>query len=130
MHPTSRRPLRRSDSPAAAPPAASPADQASGPVPGWLRALSRYEKPNLKRAIGQLLDTFLPYLGLWVLMVWMLRRGVPYWATIPLMVVAAGLVVRDPSGRAVPTLHTPGSLVLVMVAGYYILKHNPRFFGR
>ena len=30
---------------------------------------------------------------------------------------SAGLEVRDPSGRAVPTLHTPGSLVLVMVAG-------------
>jgi hypothetical protein len=38
---------------------------------------------------------------------------------------SAGLVVRDPTGRAVPTLHTPGSLVLLMVAGHsYALQRS------
>jgi hypothetical protein len=38
---------------------------------------------------------------------------------------SAGLVVRDPNGRAVPTLHTPGSLVLLMVAGQpYTLQRS------
>src|SRR5439155_21815089 len=68
--------------------------QASDASPGWLRGLSKYEKPNLRRAVRQLLDTFVPYAGLWILMVWMLRSGVSYAFILPLVVIAAGLVVR------------------------------------
>jgi len=60
----------------------------------WYRALSRYEKPNVRKAICQVLDTFVPYVALWGLLVYMVRQGVSYWLTLPLVVVAAGLLVR------------------------------------
>lgn len=60
----------------------------------WYRELSRYERPHLGKALFQLFNTLLPYFGLWALMVWMLKHGFSYWLTVPLMVVAAGLLVR------------------------------------
>jgi acyl-lipid omega-6 desaturase (Delta-12 desaturase) len=60
----------------------------------WSRALSQYEKPNRWQAIRQLLNTVLPYVALWAAMVWMLRAGLPYWTILPLLIVAAGLLVR------------------------------------
>ena len=60
----------------------------------WYRELSRYEKPHPGKALFQLFNTLLPYLGLWVLMVWMLHHGLSYGLLLPLMVVAAGLLVR------------------------------------
>ena len=60
----------------------------------WLQALSQYEKPDLRMAVGQLLNTLLPYGVLWAAMVWMLRAGLPYWSILPLLVLAAGLLVR------------------------------------
>lgn len=62
--------------------------------PNWLRALSKYEQPNLRRAVWQLLDTFVPYVALWILMVGMVRQGYPYWMTLALAVVAAALFAR------------------------------------
>jgi acyl-lipid omega-6 desaturase (Delta-12 desaturase) len=60
----------------------------------WYRALSQYEKPDLQKAVGQLLNTLLPYGVLWAAMVWMLRAGFPYWSILPLLLLAAGLLVR------------------------------------
>jgi omega-6 fatty acid desaturase (delta-12 desaturase) len=60
----------------------------------WYRALAKYERPDLRKAVWQLLDTFVPYVALWVLMVWMVRRGLSYGLLLPLVVVAAGLLVR------------------------------------
>ena len=60
----------------------------------WFRALSKYEQPALRRAIWQLCNTFIPYAALWIVMVMMLHRHVAYWKLTPLIVVAAGLLVR------------------------------------
>lgn len=60
----------------------------------WFRSLSKYEKPHLGKAIGQLLNTFIPYIALWVIMVMMIQNNVSYWYVLPLIVIAAGLVVR------------------------------------
>jgi omega-6 fatty acid desaturase (delta-12 desaturase) len=60
----------------------------------WRRALSRYEQPDRRKAVGQLFDTLLPYGLLWGAMVWMLRAGLPYWSILPLLVIAAGFLVR------------------------------------
>lgn len=62
--------------------------------PRWLAGLSRYEKPDLRKATWQLLDTLVPYLGLWILMVAMLQRGISYWFLLPPIVIAAGLTLR------------------------------------
>jgi len=66
----------------------------AAPISDWYRALSRYEKPDRRKAAGQLLNTLLPYSVLWTAMVWMLRAGLPYWSILPLLLVAAGLLVR------------------------------------
>jgi acyl-lipid omega-6 desaturase (Delta-12 desaturase) len=60
----------------------------------WFRSLSKYEKSDLRIAGWQFLNTLVPYLILWILMVAMVRRGFSYWCVLPLVVVAAGLAVR------------------------------------
>jgi omega-6 fatty acid desaturase (delta-12 desaturase) len=60
----------------------------------WYKALAQFEKPDHKKAIGQILNTFVPYVGLWALMVWMVQHQVSFWLIAPLIVIAAGLVVR------------------------------------
>ena len=60
----------------------------------WFRSLSKYEQPDMGKAVGQLLNTFLPYFALWFLMVRLLQSRVSYWLIMPLAVVAAGLLVR------------------------------------
>jgi len=58
----------------------------------WRQAVNRYKNPDEKRSIWQLVNTLLPYVGLWVLMVWSLR--ISYWLTLALVIPAAGLLVR------------------------------------
>jgi omega-6 fatty acid desaturase (delta-12 desaturase) len=60
----------------------------------WFRSLSQYEKPDLKKATWQLINTFVPYFALWGVMLWMVRQGFSAWYFAPLIVVAAGLSVR------------------------------------
>lgn len=62
--------------------------------PAWYQDLAKYARPDHGKAIWQLANTFVPYIALWVLMVWMLRTGVSYWPTVPLILVASGLLVR------------------------------------
>jgi len=64
------------------------------PAADWYRALAAYEQPNLRRASWQLLNTFVPYAALWILMVWMVRREASSWWIAAVLVVAAGLLVR------------------------------------
>jgi omega-6 fatty acid desaturase (delta-12 desaturase) len=60
----------------------------------WYKQLGKYEKPHLGKAVWQLVNTLVPYAGLWTAIVWMLNRGYSFWLTLPLMVIAAGLLVR------------------------------------
>ncbi len=60
----------------------------------WYRSLANYEKPDTKKAIWQLVNTFVPYVGLWAAMVYILRQGYSYWLILPLSLVAAGLLTR------------------------------------
>jgi omega-6 fatty acid desaturase (delta-12 desaturase) len=62
--------------------------------PAWHQAINRYAQPDQRKAIWQLVNTFVPYLGLWVLMVYTVKTGVSYWITLGLAVVAAALMVR------------------------------------
>lgn len=56
--------------------------------------LAKYEKPDTRKAVWQLVDTLIPYFGVWALMAYMLNHGVSYWLTLPLTVLAAGLLIR------------------------------------
>ncbi len=63
-------------------------------TPPWLAAMKPFEAADRKRALGQLLNTLLPYAALWVAMIATVRRGLPYWVTLALAAVAAAFLVR------------------------------------
>lgn len=57
-------------------------------------AIVDYTRPNLRSAILQLLNTLVPYAGLWVLLVLLVQNSYPWWVILPLMIVTAGFLVR------------------------------------
>jgi len=65
-----------------------------GAQPDLQLSLKKYERPNLRVAVWQLINTFVPYLILCVLMYLSYRAGFSYWITLGLSLVAAGLLVR------------------------------------
>ncbi len=54
--------------------------------------IAKYQTPDMKRSIWQIVNTLIPYLGLWVLLVYSLN--ISYWITAGLMILAAGFLVR------------------------------------
>jgi len=60
----------------------------------WYRSLTKYEQPDLGKAIWEMSITLVPYAILWILMVWMLQHHYSYLAVLPLNIIAAGLTVR------------------------------------
>ena len=54
--------------------------------------VARYRRPSMARAIWQLVNTLLPYAGVWYLMY--LALAVSWWLMLPLAFVGAGLLVR------------------------------------
>ena len=62
--------------------------------PDWYRSTAKYRKSNLRKSSWQLLNTLGPYALLWVLMIFTIQRKYPYWITLALAVIAAGVLVR------------------------------------
>ena len=58
----------------------------------WKQAVAEHRKPVLRRSIWQLVNSVIPYLALWGLMIWTL--SISYWITLALAVVAAGFLAR------------------------------------
>jgi len=58
----------------------------------WKQAVAEHRKPVLRRGIWQLVNSVVPYVALWGLMIWSL--SVSYWITLALSVFAAGFLVR------------------------------------
>lgn len=58
----------------------------------WKALVAEYQKPSTWRALWQIIDTVVPYAALWYLMYWSL--SVSWWITIPLAVLAGGLLIR------------------------------------
>lgn len=54
--------------------------------------IEKYQVPSLGRSIWQIANTFIPYVGLWILIVYSL--SVSYWLTAFLIILAAGFLVR------------------------------------
>lgn len=52
----------------------------------------KYSTPKIGRSIWQIANTFVPYVGLWILMVYSLT--ISYWLTAFLILVSAGFLVR------------------------------------
>lgn len=58
----------------------------------WKEIVARYRQPSFWRSVWQIVDTLVPYAALWYLMCRSL--SVSYWITLPLVVLAAGFLVR------------------------------------
>src|SRR5690242_14356951 len=58
----------------------------------WQKIVAKYQMPHKGKSIGQLLNTLVPYVLLWFVMVKCL--SISYWLVLPLSVIAAGLLVR------------------------------------
>ncbi|HKK21500.1 MAG TPA: fatty acid desaturase [candidate division Zixibacteria bacterium] len=54
--------------------------------------LSQFQHPNTWKGVWQIINSFVPYIALWWLAVVSLRYS--YWLTIPIMILAAGFLIR------------------------------------
>jgi acyl-lipid omega-6 desaturase (Delta-12 desaturase) len=70
----------------------SPPGQPHVGVAEWKDLVARYQEPSIPRATWQIINTFGGYIALWVLMYWSLK--VSWWLTLPLAILAGGLLVR------------------------------------
>lgn len=69
-------------------------EQTSVSLPAWHATLSDFRTPSTWRASWQIINTLVPYCGLWVLMVLAIGHGYPYAVTLALAAVAALFLVR------------------------------------
>lgn len=58
----------------------------------WKKIVAHYAKPAAWRSIWQIINSLVPYLALWALMVYSLK--ISYWLTLLLSVPAAGFMMR------------------------------------
>jgi len=63
----------------------------SEPFP-WKQAVDDHRESVLRSSVWQLVNSLIPYIALWGLMIWTL--DISYWITLVLAVVAAGFLVR------------------------------------
>ena len=56
----------------------------------WKQIVAKYQKPCVRRAVWQVVNTLVPYVGLWVLMYFCM--SISWWLTVPLAVLAAFIV--------------------------------------
>ena len=62
--------------------------------PEWVQTLLQFQRPDRRKALWQLFDTFSLYALLWCLMILNLRLVQSVWIHLGLLVVAAGVYVR------------------------------------
>ncbi len=58
----------------------------------WKEIVARYQKSSVPRATWQIINTLVPYAGLWVAMYFL--KSISWWLVVPLAIVAGGLMVR------------------------------------
>ncbi|MGN6552293.1 MAG: fatty acid desaturase [Verrucomicrobiota bacterium] len=59
---------------------------------GWKQIVARYQKPSVAAGTWQIINTVVPYIGLWFLMY--VTHQISWWLTVPLAVLAGGFLVR------------------------------------
>jgi omega-6 fatty acid desaturase (delta-12 desaturase) len=62
--------------------------------PAWYQGTARFESPTLRQSIWQIINTCIPYLILWYVMIRGLQSGYPYWMILLLAVPASLFMVR------------------------------------
>src|SRR2546422_1463281 len=63
-----------------------------GQIQTWKKIVARYQQPAVWRGIWQITNTFMPYVGLWVLIYFSLM--ISWWLTVPLALLASAFLVR------------------------------------
>jgi omega-6 fatty acid desaturase (delta-12 desaturase) len=58
------------------------------------KQISKFVVPSLRRSTIQIVNTFLPYVALWVMMVYSINHGYPYWVTFLLVIPSSALLIR------------------------------------
>lgn len=58
----------------------------------WQKVIMKYNQPDLRKSIWQIINTLFPYLGLWYLMIRSLQYS--YWITLSLAIIASGFLIR------------------------------------
>lgn len=64
----------------------------TNPWANFIKNVSQYQTPEIKKSIWQIVNTFVPYLIIWGLIIYSL--SVSYWLTAVLIIPAAGFLVR------------------------------------
>jgi acyl-lipid omega-6 desaturase (Delta-12 desaturase) len=59
-----------------------------------IQSVAKYAQSDYRKAILQISNTLIPYLGLWALMIFAVLQGYSYWLTLLLSVAASGFLVR------------------------------------
>jgi acyl-lipid omega-6 desaturase (Delta-12 desaturase) len=73
----------------------NPSENKSAEANPWIaisKNIEKYQVPSLGRSFWQIANSLVPYIGLWVLIVYSL--SVSYWLTAFLIILAAGFLVR------------------------------------
>ncbi len=55
----------------------------------WYKALAQFQKPDIRKAVWQIVNSFVPYVGLWGLMIVVVRAGHGWLWLLPLLLLAA-----------------------------------------
>ena len=58
------------------------------------KTLSQYAKPDLRQAFLQIIDTFIPYIASWVILVYLVEQKQPIGWILPLIFIASLFLVR------------------------------------
>jgi acyl-lipid omega-6 desaturase (Delta-12 desaturase) len=74
-------------------PAAATTAEETPSASHWKKIVLKYQKPCVSRAVWQIVNTLVPYIGLWVAMYYAMSYS--WWLVVPLAVIAGGLVVRS-----------------------------------
>lgn len=61
-------------------------------ISNWKEIVARYQKPSVARSVWQIINTVVPYIGIWALMY--VTVQISWWLTIPLAILAGGFMVR------------------------------------
>jgi acyl-lipid omega-6 desaturase (Delta-12 desaturase) len=69
-----------------------PGEESHGDSVNWKQIVARYQKPSVAAGVWQIVNTVIPYAGLWALMYF--THKVSWWLTVPLAILTGGFMVR------------------------------------
>jgi omega-6 fatty acid desaturase (delta-12 desaturase) len=60
----------------------------------WFKNIARFEKPTFHQSTWQIINSLIPYLALWFIMLYAMKEGYPYWIILLLAVPTGLFMVR------------------------------------